>query len=160
MNTLPVTSGIPTVVPVGNYTVTETGIQGYVASFSGPNCDAEGQITLLEGENKACTIINDDLPPNITLVKSVTGGMAGTPLASPTSFGLRIDGGLVQHNTSVAVSANVPHVINETGRTGYTFVGPITGTSNSGKSCPDILGGSITLDEGEAIVCTITNNKN
>jgi len=157
VNTLPVTSGVPTVVPVGNYTVTETGIQGYVASFTGPNCDAVGQITLLEGDNKACTIVNDDLPPNITLVKSVTGI---PPLASPTVFGLKIDGGLVLHNTSVAVTANASHTITETGLGGYTFTGPITGTSNYGQSCPTTLGGSITLAEGEAIVCTITNNKN
>jgi len=160
VSTLPVTSGVPTVVPVGNYTVTETGIQGYVASFDGPNCDVEGQITLLEGENKACTIVNNDLPPNITLVKKVTNFTTSSTIASPTVFGLRIDDALVSHNTSVAVSANEPHTINETGRTGYSFVGPITGTSNYGKLCPAVLGESITLDEGEAIVCVITNDKN
>ena len=128
-----------------------------MASFTGPDCNAVGQITLLENENKACTIVNDDLPPNITLKKIVTGT---PPLASPTIFGLKIDGSLVLHNTSVAVTANASHAISEDGLAGYTFVGPITGTSNYGKLCPAVLGGSITLDEGEAIVCTLTNNKN
>jgi len=156
VNTIPVTSGIPNIVPVGIYYVTETGIQGYVGSFAGPDCNAVGKVTLLEGENKACTVVNDDLPPNITLVKNVTG----TPqLASPTIFGLKIDGNLVLNNTSVAVTANAPHTISEDGFSGYSFVN-IAGTSNYGKLCPSVLGGSITLDEGEAIVCTITNLKN
>ncbi|MDD5032095.1 MAG: SipW-dependent-type signal peptide-containing protein, partial [Patescibacteria group bacterium] len=80
-NTIPVTSGVPTVVPVGNYIVTETGVQGYVASFAGPDCDLVGQIALAENDTKACTIVNNDLPPNITLVKHVindNGGQAGS----------------------------------------------------------------------------------
>lgn len=154
-NTIPVTSGVPTVVPVGDYIVTETGVQGYVASFAGPDCDSVGQLTLLEGDSKSCTVVNNDLPPNITLVKSVTGT---PPLLSPTVFGLKVDGNLVLNNTSVAVTANAPHTISENGFLGYEFIS-ITGTSNYGKSCPALLGGSITLDEGEAIVCTITNNK-
>lgn len=156
INTIPVTSGVPTVVPVGSYFVTETGIPGYVASFSGPHCNTVGQITVLEGDNKQCTIVNDDLPPNITLVKQVTGT---SPLASATVFGLKIDGNLVLNNTSVAVTANAAHSIGEDGLPGYSFVS-ITGTSSQGKACPAVLGGSITLDEGEAIVCTITNVKN
>ena len=156
VNTIPVTSGTPTVVPVGNYTVQETGIQGYVASFSGPDCDGSGQISLAEGDNKACTIVNNDLPSNITLVKNVVNNNSGT--AGPTQFGLTVDGLLVQNNTATSTLANVLHTISEAGRTGYTFVGPITGTSNYGQSCPIGLGGSITLAEGEAIVCTITND--
>lgn len=158
VNIIPVTSGVTTIVPVGSYTITETGVQGYVGSFAGPDCDSVGQLTLLEGDDKACTVVNDDLPPNITLVKQVINDDGG--IAGPSQFGLQIDGGLVQNNTSVAVTANAPHTINEAGRAGYTFVGPITGTSNYGKSCPSVLGGSITLDEGEAIVCTITNDDN
>lgn len=152
VNTIPVTSGVPTVVPIGNYTVTETGIPGYQGSYTGPDCDVNGQVVLNQGDNKACTVVNDDIPPNITLFKNVTGT---PPLASPTVFGLRIDGSIVPHNTSVPVTANAPHTINEDGRSGYSFVS-ITGDAE----CPAVLGGSVTLDEGEAIICTITNNKN
>ncbi len=158
--TTQVDEGEATEVPVGSYTVTETGVQGYVASFSG-DCDSEGNITVAEGETKTCTITNNDLPANITLFKNVINNTNdGDPNFGPTSFGLRIDGVLVQHNSSVAVLSNTPHTINETGRSGYAFVGPITGTSSYGKSCPAVLGGSITLDEGETIVCTITNDDN
>lgn len=148
-----VTSGVPTVVPATNYTITETGISGYVASFSG-DCNASGQITLLPGDNKTCTITNNDLPGNITLIKNVINNNGGT--ATPNSaWGLRIDGNIVPNNTSVAVTANTPHTINEDGRAGYTFVS-ITGS----PECPAVLGGTATLDEGEAITCTITNDDN
>lgn len=151
-----VLSGATTTLPVGNYTVNETGVAGYVASFSG-DCDVDGNVTINNGDHKTCILTNDDLPANITLIKNVINH-GGT--ATPTQFGLRVDGFLVQNNTSTSTSSNVPHTINETGKAGYHFVGPITGTSSYGKSCPAVLNGSVTLDEGEAITCTITNEQN
>jgi hypothetical protein len=146
-----VTSGATTTLPVGAYQVTESGVQGYAATFSG-DCDSEGSVTVGNNEEKICYLTNDDLPASITLFKNVIGGSANA-----TQFGLRVDGFLVQHNTSTTTLSNVPHSINETGRAGYVFQGPITGTSSYGKLCPAVLGGLITLDEGETIVCTITN---
>lgn len=148
----PVTSGVATAIASGAYTIGETGVPGYVASFSG-DCDANGQISLAPGESKSCTITNNDLPANITLIKSVINNNGG--IATATQFGLRVDGGLVQNNTSVAVTSNAPHSINEDGRVGYTFVS-ITGSAQ----CPLVLGGTATLNEGEAITCTITNDDN
>jgi hypothetical protein len=155
-----VTSGATTTVAAGTYNVTETGVEGYSASFAGA-CDINGQVVLAEGEEKVCYLINNDLPANITLVKKVINNTNdGDFDAGPTQFGLRVDGLLVQNNTSTSTKSNVPHSINEDGRVGYSFVGPITGTSSYGKSCPAVLGGTITLDEGETIVCTITNDDN
>jgi hypothetical protein len=150
----PVTSGVEAVLPVGAYTVTETGVQGYQATFSG-DCDAEGNIVLVNNETKHCTITNDDLPANITLFKNVINNDGRN--VQPTSFKLRIDGILVNHNSSRAVTSNTPHSITEDGHPLYTFVS-MTGTSSYGKSCPAVLNGTITLDEGETIVCTITND--
>ena len=149
---IPVTSGLPTVVTAGNYTVTETGISGYVASFPdlSDDCDSGGQLVLGPDENKVCNITNDDQPALITLVKSVINNNGGT--AGPSQFGLRVDGNLVQNNTSYPVSANSPHSINEDGRTGYQFV------SITGISCPGTIPGNVTLSEGESITCTITND--
>ncbi len=149
-------SGVTSTLPVGNYTVTETGVSGYEATFGG-DCDEEGNVTLVNGQTKYCTITNNDLPANITLFKNVINNSGRS--FGPTSFGLRIDGLLVQHNTSKAVTSNVPHAISETGRIGYSFVS-IIGTSSLGKPCPAVLGGTITLDEGESILCTITNDDN
>jgi hypothetical protein len=97
-----VVSGVPQILPAGTYDVSETGVSGYVASYSG-DCSAEGNITLAPGDVKVCTITNDDLPGNITLTKVVTGI---APLDDPSSFKLRIDGGLVPNTSSKAVTAN------------------------------------------------------
>lgn len=145
-----VTSGVPTDFAAGNYTVTETGISGYVASFSG-DCNSVGQIALAPRDNKTCVITNNDLPANITVRKVVVGGSL-----DPSQFPLLVDGNLVQNNTSVAVTANSTHTINETQQPKYTFTS-MTGQSSNGTPCPSALGGSITLDEGESIICTITN---
>lgn len=146
-----VTSGVPTAVPATTYTITETGVPGYVASFSG-DCNASGIITLAPGDNKTCTITNNDLSANITIIKAVINDNGGTATAN-SAWGLRIDGNIVPNNTSVAVAANTPHAINEDGRAGYAFQS-ITGNAK----CPAVLGGTATLDEGESITCTITNN--
>jgi len=144
-----VTSGVTSTVPPGTYSVTETGVSGYVASFSG-DCDIEGTVTIAPNESKVCTITNNDLPGNITMIKSVASGPA-----APTEFKMRVDGTLVPNTTSIAVSANSPHTITEDPKAGYHFVS-ITGSAK----CPAVLGGTATLDEGEAITCTITNAQN
>ena len=147
-----VTSGVETTVSAGSYTVGETGVSGYVATIGG-DCALDGSITLNSGDVKSCTITNNDQEAHITLVKNVINNSGGT--ATPVEFGLKIDGVTVSHNSSVTVTANTAHTINETGKAGYTFVS-ITGS----PECPSVLGGTATLDEGESITCTITNDDN
>jgi hypothetical protein len=147
-----VTSGVETTFATGNYIVTETGISGYQASFSG-DCNVAGQVTLAPGDVKTCIITNNDISPNITLIKNVVNDSGGT--AVPVMFTMRIDGNVVPQSTSVPVIANSAHTINEDSVSGYHFVS-ITGSAK----CPLVLGGTATLDEGEAITCTITNSDN
>jgi predicted ribosomally synthesized peptide with SipW-like signal peptide len=149
--TTPVTSGVTTTVTPGAYSVSETGVSGYVGAYGG-DCDAFGNVVLNTGDDKHCTITNSDLPGNITLVSIVTGA---PPLAGASTFGFTIDGTPVPNNTSVAVTSNTSHLISEVGRAGYHFVS-MTGNAK----CPGVLGGTATLDEGESIACTITNAKN
>ncbi len=144
-----VTSGVTATLPTGTYGVAETGVSGYVASFSG-DCDPEGNVTLNDGDNKVCTITNDDLPGNITLIKVVQSGGA-----DPSSFKMRVDGTLVPNTTSIAVNSNTIHTITEDAKADYHFVS-ITGN----PKCPAALGGTVTLNEGESITCTITNTHN
>jgi len=154
------TSGVPTQVLVGTYTVGETAsIEGYEASFTGPDCDVNGEIILGPGDNKVCNIVNNDEPARIALKKKVINNNGGTATVD-SAWGLKVNGVTLQNNTLIATSSNATYTITETGRTGYTFVGPITGTSNYGQSCPVALGGSITLLEGETIICEITNDDN
>ena len=145
-----VTSGVETTFAENDYVVTETGIAGYQATFTG-DCNAAGQITLAPGDVKTCTITNNDIAPNITLIKSVVNDNGGT--ASSAQFTMKIDGNVVPQNTSVSVSANSAHSIDEVAVAGYHLVS-ITGSAK----CPAVLGGTATLDEGEAITCTITNS--
>ena len=44
------------------YTVSEDAVSGYAQSFSGA-CDASGNVTLLAGDDKTCTLTNTDIPP-------------------------------------------------------------------------------------------------
>lgn len=151
-----VTSGVQTTFATGNYIVTETGIPGYVASFSG-DCNSIGQITLAPGDVKTCTITNNDQPSIITVVKNVVNNSPGGPDLLPVQFPLLVDGLLVQNNTSTTTVSNLAHTISETQQPGYAFVS-MTGVSNYGQQCPVNLGDSITLAEGENITCTITND--
>ncbi len=145
-----VTSSVATVVAAGNYTVGESGISGYEATFSG-DCNADGDITLNDGDNKTCYIANNDLPANIRLTKVVVNDNGGT--ATPTQFRMRVDGVLVPTGSSKAVTSNAVHTITEDVKTGYHFIS-ITGDAG----CPAVLGGTATLNEGEELECIITNS--
>jgi hypothetical protein len=146
----PVINGTTNNFAVGSYDITEQGVKGYQASFSG-DCNSSGHLDLSAGENKVCTITNNDLPGNITLVKIVSGGSS-----TPTSFKMRVDGSIVPTGSSKGVSSNSAHIITEDPDVNYNFTS-MTGTGDQGSSCPSVLGGSVTLHEGENITCTITN---
>ncbi|MHB8904056.1 MAG: ice-binding family protein [Patescibacteria group bacterium] len=55
----------------GTYNVSENANSSYIQSFSG-DCDSSGNVTLSEGANKTCTIINTDIPPVIIPVVVAT----------------------------------------------------------------------------------------
>jgi hypothetical protein len=151
--TTQLTNGVAKNVAVGSLFINEQGVAGYQAVFTG-DCDVSGQITLAAGDVKQCTITNTDLPPSITLVKVVDSGTA-----SPLSFTLRIDTVFAPQSSSVGVTSNSAHIINEDAHTGYHFVS-MSGTGSQGALCPTTLGGTVTLNEGENITCTIHNTIN
>lgn len=145
-----VTSGSSTMVVAGNYQVSETGISGYVGSYGG-DCDTNGFVTLAPGDDKTCILTNNDLPANITLIKNVIGT---PPLLNPSVFNMFVNGTPVPNTTSVAVNANAMNTITENPILGYSFV------SLTGTGCPAALGAPFSLNEGQAVTCTITNQKN
>ena len=147
--TTPVTSGATTTVSSGTYSVSETGVSGYQASFSG-DCDSEGNITLNPGDLKTCVITNNDKPALITLVKNVTGA---PPLADPSTFKMRVDGTLVPNTSSIPVTSNANHFITEDPKAGYHFV------NITGAGCPAATTTPIVLSEGQSVTCTINNAK-
>ena len=145
-----VISGTPTNFALGTYTVTESGVAGYQAKFGG-DCDPITQkVTGTNGQNLTCTIINDDIPPIITLINQPIGGTNVS-----TDFVMTVDGVPVPTGGSKSVLSNTPNVITETLLSGYSFTS-MTGTGTQGDVCPSTLGGSVTLKPGEDITCTIT----
>src|SRR6185369_6010378 len=67
------------------YTVTEPAAGGYATSYD--NCSS---IQVPAGGSATCTITNDDLPPSLRLVKSVTNNSGGT--ATPSQWQLTATG--------------------------------------------------------------------
>ena len=148
-----VTSGVQNTFNAGAHTASETNLTGYTAGSWTGDCAADGSITLNPGDVKACTITNDDQPAKIVLIKNVINDNGGT--AVPNDFDISVGGGIVLSGSTTTVNSNTPIALNEDGLTGYTFVS-LTGDAK----CPSVLGGTVTLNEGETVTCTITNDDN
>ena len=139
--------------------MTRSGLAGYAfISIAGDaECPEElGQsITLAEGDDVTCTITNDDVPPpvvpKLTLIKDVINDDGG--IAGPDDFGISVDGNVVTSGQTIEYPIGVPLEINEIGLAGYAFIS-IAGDAE----CPEELGQSITLAEGDDVTCTITND--
>jgi hypothetical protein len=86
---------------------------------------------------------------SITLIKNVINLDGGNAL--PDAFKLTVDGDPVLSNQSNIFPAGTDLPINETLLDGYSFV------DITGDGCPLALGGTVNLDPGENITCTITN---
>lgn len=136
-----------------SYALNEVGLTGYeFVSLTGDKDCPEvlnGTVVLSEGQNLTCTITNDDIAPTITLNKVVDGGSAGV-----NDFGLTIGDTSVESGETLAVDANTPYALSEAGLSGYTFSG-----LSGDEGCPEVLGGTVTLNEGEHLACTITNTR-
>lgn len=85
----PVTSGASNEVTVGSHVVSEDSVAGYTATISG-DCDQNGNVTLAAGENKTCTITNNDTsepgdePGDEPDTPADIPGEPGVPPAAPT----------------------------------------------------------------------------
>lgn len=140
----------------GTYVLSESdGPTGYAASewscVKNNGAPVNGSsITLGLSDTAICTITNDDIAPKLTLVKDPTNNSGGN--AAPDDFQLTVGGSAVLSGIENTYSANTPYAINETQLTGYEFV------SITGAGCPAQLGDTITLNEGDDITCTITND--
>ncbi|NIN70158.1 MAG: hypothetical protein GTO63_36875, partial [Anaerolineae bacterium] len=86
------------VEPNVQHTASEDVVLGYSASVWGTDCAADGTVTLLPGDNKTCTITNDDIAPTLTLVKTVVNDDGGTAVAA--DFQAYIDGSPVDWSTA------------------------------------------------------------
>jgi uncharacterized repeat protein (TIGR01451 family) len=140
----------------GSYKVSETGgPSGYAATFSG-DCDADGDISVSVGQEKTCTITNNDIAPKVKVVKHVVNDNGGAAVASNWSLHLKNGANEVtgspqagsETGDTYTVSAGSYSVSETGGPSGYaaTFSGDCNAT------------GAVTVSVGQEKTCTITNN--
>jgi len=112
-------------VPPGTYTLEENDVAGYtegawsctVGTVGSAAFDA-GEVTLAFGEQTVCTIVNDDIEPQLTLVKDLTNDNGGD--LTIADFEISIDGGIVTSGVANPVLANTDIEISELDLDGYT----------------------------------------
>jgi hypothetical protein len=139
------------------FNVVELGlpIAGYTTSYSG---DCQG--TIEDGKTKECTIINDDIPPQLTLVKVLIKDSGGT--GTEADFTLTATGptGFFGAGPSVSNGASFDagtySLSESTQLTGWEFKGWAC-VVNGGASTPN-PNASITLGLGDIATCTVTND--
>jgi len=177
----PTTSGTSVGLVAGNYTASETSQYGYTPGPWGGNCASNGTVTLNIGDNKVCTITNDDQPGTIVIVKNAkpesgsfsfdtTGSTSGPGTSWPASFGLSGDpaGGantrsftVDRGNYTAAESTQLGWLLTGIGgsadpTTPYACV--VTGSGGSSGS-GDLNTATVTMDvrNGDTVNCTFEN---
>jgi uncharacterized repeat protein (TIGR01451 family) len=147
-------------VPIGStYTVTEpeANLNGYSTSYSG--CT---DITPVVGQTQVCTITNNDNSPSLTLNKILSNAHGGN--ATESDWTLTATGPTTISGAGAAGSADVVSGATFSAGT-YTLsesAGP-AGYAASSWTCTNgvtVNGSSqITLANGQATVCSITNSE-
>ena len=132
------------------YTVTEPAFSGYTTSYS--NCSS---IQVPAGGSATCTITNDDSPPSLRLVKSVTNNNGGTGTAGSWQLTATGTGGFTDAGNSAtfhAVKAGVQYALSESTVSGYDFV---SWSCNGGSF---VAPNKVTLGLNQQVTCTVTND--
>lgn len=99
INNTQVVSGITNQIAPGYYEVSETGAFGYNRTISG-DCSPNGRVTLIAGQQKSCTITNNDIMLNQT-------GACYTRLKDIPAVCV---GGIIMQNTDLETFDNCRHV--------------------------------------------------
>lgn len=139
-------------VPAGNYTLTESGPDGYTASaWSCPGATLNSNVlTLALGQSVTCTITNDDQAANLTLTKIVTNDNGGT--AVPGNWTLSAGATVFTTGVQGPINAGTYTLSESNGPAGYTAAANWV-CSGGSFTAPDQL----TLGSGETASCSITN---
>jgi hypothetical protein len=142
VNATAVLSGAWNGFNAGTYTASETEQPGYAAGPWGGDCATNGSVTLVVGDEKTCTITNNDIAPTLTLYKIVEGGTA-----TAADFQARINGAAVPWAVAQTLNAGAYTASED------VFAGYEAGLW-TGDCAPD---GSVTLGLADNKSCTITN---
>ncbi|KKP69401.1 MAG: hypothetical protein UR67_C0007G0106, partial [candidate division CPR3 bacterium GW2011_GWF2_35_18] len=134
----------------GTYVVSEDSYPSYLQSFSG-DCDSNGSVTLVAGDDKTCTITNNDVaaipetPATLHVIKRVINDDGGT--ATVSLFNLHVKP--ATPGTSYSLVAGT-YVVSEDSYPSYL-------QSFSGDCA---WNGSVTLIAGDDKTCIVTNTYN
>lgn len=144
-----VTSEVEGTYTVGSHVVSETTDPNYTSTISG-DCDASGNVTLAAGDDKTCTITNNDVGPSLIVIKHVINDDGGTAVAG--DFTMNVTGTNVSDDSFAGAEAPGTTVTLDAGSYSVAETGPSGYTSSLSADCT----GTIAL--GETKTCTITNN--
>jgi hypothetical protein len=148
-----VTSGQTLTLPNGSYALNEVGSSGYqFVSLTGTGCPTQlgGSVTLSGGQNITCTITNDDIAPQLTVIKHVVNDSGGTKTAS--DFTMNVTGTNVSDSSFPGAESPGTTVTLNAGSYSVSE-GPVTGyAGNFSADCS----GTITI--GQTKTCTVTND--
>lgn len=140
-----ITSGVATTTSIGSFTVTETGPAGYDGTFGG-DCDADGDITMTDGNTYTCTLTNDD--EEVEAEEDDSGGSSsGSRRRQDSSATLRVIKRVVNVGGGTATSSDFTVFVREDGEN-------VSGSPASGRAAP---GRSYTLSPGTYIVSETAN---
>ncbi len=148
-----------TALSAGAHAATETTLPTYAASVWGGDCAANGTITLEIGQNKTCSITNDDKAPVLTLNKILVDTFGGS--YTEASWLLTADGAVTDLSGNGAAGST--DVVSGSGfyAGSYTLSesGPTTGITSGSWNCGDttVTSNVIALALGQVVSCTITN---
>lgn len=133
-------------VSPGNHLASETGLPGYSASDWGGDCNADGTISIANGQNAVCSIENNDLPAKLMLKKTVKNTNGGSAVAN--DFTPFVNGTATAWGVVNQLAAG-NYVASESSLNGYEA------ELWQGDCATD---GSITLSLGQSATCEITNH--
>jgi uncharacterized repeat protein (TIGR01451 family) len=140
--------GTPVPLEVGaTFEVTEDAVAGYQQTGTQGTCTLSGEGALPGGEY-VCTIVNDDIAPELTVIKQVDGG----PLA-PGAFTMNVQGTNVSTPSFPGASAPGTTVTLNAGSYAVSEVIP----ADSNYTQTAATGCTGTLSVGQSATCTITN---
>jgi len=142
-------------------TEVEANSNGYATTYD--NCS---NITIPYGGKVTCTITNNDVAPELTVIKKVVNDNGGDAVVGDFGIKLNENGltfgeGVLTESTSTTtytsnpdVSSNVSYTLTELDVSGYEegTWSCVDNTNEASVSMP------FSLNEGQSVTCTITNN--
>ncbi|MEK7584066.1 MAG: SdrD B-like domain-containing protein, partial [Patescibacteria group bacterium] len=147
-------TGVMVTLNQGSYSVDEATFEGYDKALS---ADCSGTINI--GEEKTCTITNDDQPGTLIVKKVVVNDNGGS--AKPEDFSFTVDGGdnisfEADGENQMTVDAGTYTVV-ENLKSGYslTDIGCVYENESVGQTIAN--GKEVTIDSGDIVTCTFTN---